>query len=95
MNAFIRWLSGARLRPHERHAIRFLLSHLAGGLIGAAVLLAAILAFNLGGVGTLVAESDSPVLGVFLMGFGLAVTFGSVAMGIGIMSLGQERDSDP
>jgi len=90
-----RWLAGEKLHAHERDTIRFLLKHLAGGLIGAALLLVAILLFDVGGIGSLVAGSETPVLGVFLMGFGLAVTFGSVAMGIGIMSLGQERDSDP
>jgi len=80
------------LKPFERHAIAFLLRHLAAGLGGALLFAALILAADLGGLRTLAWHDPQGWLYLMLLFFGLAVTFGSLAMGVAIMSLGEERD---
>ena len=82
----------ARLRPFERSAVAFLLRHLTVGLLGAAVFGTLILVADIGGIRTLAWASEHGWLFVVLLFFGLSITFGSVAMGISIMSLGRERD---
>jgi len=83
-----------RLRPFERHAILFLLRHLAVGLGGAVLFAALILLADLGGLRSLAWRDPQGWLYLGLLFFGLVVTFGSVAMGVAIMGLGEERD-DP
>jgi hypothetical protein len=39
-----------------------------------------------------VAGAEDGLLALFLLFFGLAVSFGSVAMGVGVMALGRDRD---
>ncbi|MCP5368487.1 MAG: hypothetical protein H6906_13345 [Hyphomicrobiales bacterium] len=65
------------------------------GTLGGFLFGAMVLYFDVFGLGGLVLGSASPVLAVFLLFFGLFVTFGSLGMGVAVMSLGQERDSDP
>ncbi len=81
-----------RLRRPQVHMIRFLLKHLFFGLVAAWTLAALILVFDVGGIGTLLFRSPDWPIWLFLLVFGLSVTLGGVAMGVGIMSLGQERD---
>jgi len=80
---------------HGQHAVRFLLQHLAIGSLGGFLFGGLVLYFNMFGLGDLVIGSASPGLALFLLFFGLFVTFGSLGMGVAVMSLGQERDSDP
>lgn len=80
------------LKPFERHAIQFLLRHLAVGLGGAVLFAGLILAADLGGLRTLAWRDPQGWLYLLLLFFGLVVTFGSLAMGMAIMSLGEERD---
>jgi hypothetical protein len=75
---------------HE--ALRFLLSHLVGGLAGAIVMLVAILWSDFAGLWTLIRQSPDGVVVVLLLFFGLFVTFGSVAMAIGVMSMRRSSD---
>ena len=81
-----------RLRPFERSAILFLLRHLIVGLLGAAVFGTLILAADIGGIRRLAWASEHGWLYILLLFFGLSITFGSLAMGVSIMSLGRERD---
>lgn len=81
-------------QPH-RPVIRFLLTHLLYGSLGAAVFCAGILYFDTGGIGSLIARSSEPWLWQALLFFGNWITFGSVAMAIAIMRLGEETDDDP
>lgn len=78
------FLSG--LRPHERRAVLFLLQHGLAGAVGAIVLGTGLLALDVAGLGTLVSNSSQGILAAAMIYFGLFITFGSVAMGIGIMS---------
>ena len=80
------------LLPHERVAIRFLLRHLAFGCTGGLVFGGMLLALDLAGLRTLMFGADEPLLWLLLMFFGLFVTFGSVGMGVGIMTIGRDDD---
>ena len=80
------------LQPHERVAIGFLLRHLAFGSVGGFVFGGALLAVDLAGLRTLIFNADEPLLWLLLLFFGLFVTFGSVGMGVGIMTIGRDHD---
>lgn len=75
--------------------LKFLARHLFFGLAGGVVFGSAVLYFDLGGIGSLVMASSDKYLWMFLLYFGIFITFGSVAMGFGIMSLGQENEDRP
>jgi hypothetical protein len=77
------------LLPHERTAIGFLLRHLAFGTAGGLAFGTALLALDFARLRTLIFGADQPLLWLFLMFFGLFVTFGSVGMGVGIMTIGR------
>jgi hypothetical protein len=67
---------------------------LVNGLAGAFVallLVVAILVLDIGGLGTLVAGSDMPVVPVALLTGGFVITFSSVAMGTAIMWVGRDE----
>ncbi|HRJ60685.1 MAG TPA: hypothetical protein PKZ97_03530 [Azospirillaceae bacterium] len=78
------------MRPWEKHAIFFLLKHLATGAVGAIVLATGILVTNVAGIGQLVANSEHGVIAAIMLYASLILTFGSVAMGIGIMALNED-----
>ena len=80
-----------REAPHKA-PIRFLMRHLTYGTAGGFAFGAAILAFDIAGLGSMIRASSDGWLFALLLFFGLFVTFGSIGMGVGIMSLGQERD---
>lgn len=80
------------LKPHERNVIDFLLKHLLYGTFGGFLFGGLVLATDLGGIRTLAWNSDNTVLYLILLFFGLFITFGSVGMGIGIMSLGEDKN---
>ena len=85
----------AQLLPKDRpeyEGVRFLLHHVMGGLIGAVVFFALILAYDLASLRELILNTrDGWVAGALLL-FGLAITFGSVAMGVAVMLLGKDRN---
>ncbi|NKD55381.1 MULTISPECIES: hypothetical protein [unclassified Haematospirillum] len=78
--------------PQEKKALKFLFQHLLAGCAGALLCGIMILWLDIGNIRTLSFRSDHPVLYTGLLFFGLFVTFGSVSMGIGIMSLGEDRN---
>lgn len=77
-----------RMQPHERAAILFLLKHLVSGIAGALTLGTGLLVLDVAKLGTLIANSPHAIEALVLLFLGLSVTFGSVAMGIGVMGLG-------
>jgi len=79
------------LAPFEKKALRFLGLHLSGGVIGAGLFGGLILWFDLFGIRTMAGESEDGWLAVALLFFGLVITFGSVAMGIGVMREGRDQ----
>jgi type IV secretory pathway VirB2 component (pilin) len=76
----------------QRTFLKFLAVHLAGGTAGAVAIVGGILATDLAGLRTLMLTDSHGWLALALLVFGLIITFGSVAMGVGIMGLGRERD---
>lgn len=71
----------------ENRLLRFLLCHCLAGIAVGWGLVATLLFTNAGGLGDLVFGSDDPVVPVLMLLGGMAVTFGSAAMGTGVMSL--------
>lgn len=82
------------LGTKEREALKFLATHLIYGLAAGLTFGVAVLATNLGNLRTLAFESGHTVLVLLLFFVGLFVTFGSVSMGVGIMSLARTDDDD-
>lgn len=70
--------------------IRLLALNALAGATAGLVVVAGLLGLDVGGLGSLVASSENPVLPVGLMTFGFVVTLSSVAMGAGIMRLGSD-----
>lgn len=81
-----------KLNPSERHALGFLIKHLFYGSVGGLVFGVLLLYFDIAHLRTLAFSSSEPVLILVLLFFGLFVTFGSVGMGVGIMSQGQDEN---
>ncbi len=72
--------------------LRFLAIHLAFGIVIGWILLAILIAMNVANLRQLLFEPETNWLALVLMMFLFAITFGSLSMGTGIMSM--ERDSD-
>lgn len=69
--------------------VRLLAINLAIGVAVALIMLAGLLALDPGGLRRLILADTAPVTALALLGFGLVITFGSVAMGTAIMALGR------
>ncbi len=83
------------LGAKEKEALKFLGTHLVYGLVAGLTFGVAVLATNLGNLRTLAFESNHTALVLLLFFFGLFVTFGSVSMGVGVMSLARyDEDED-
>jgi hypothetical protein len=80
------------LNTHEKKALGFLLHHLLMGTVGGFFFGVLLLWQDVGNLRTLAMNSDHTALYVGMLFFGLFITFGSVGMGIGIMSLGDDRN---
>ncbi|TAN58069.1 MAG: hypothetical protein EPN20_16785 [Magnetospirillum sp.] len=85
------------MTPTEKEPLKFLAKHLFFGVVAAITFGVLVLATDLSHIRTMLMESGNPYPVVALMFFGLIITFGSVAMGVGIMSLAgdDEDDSSP
>jgi hypothetical protein len=82
------------MTPKEKEPLKFLAQHLCYGLAAGATFGGLVLATDLSHIRTMAMESANPGLVIALMFFGLFVTFGSVAMGVGIMSLARDGEDD-
>lgn len=78
------------MKPFEKAALLFLLKHLLSGVAGAVVLGSGLLWFDVARLATLIGNSDSGIVATVMLYAGLMLTFGSVAMGIGIMALNED-----
>ncbi len=72
----------------DRTFYLYLLRHGLGGVLGGLVACGGVLAFDVGGLGTLILGSQSPILALFMLFFGFSVTFGSAAMGAALIQIG-------
>jgi hypothetical protein len=80
------------LLHHEQAAITFLVRHMLVGIAGGLLFGSLVLAFDVGHLRSLAGQSPDGVLTLGLFFFGLIVTFGSLAMGVGIMSQGEDEN---
>lgn len=74
--------------------VKFMLRHALIGYAVAIVFVAGLLALDMGGLATLVSTSQFGVLAVALLTFFTGLTFGSLQMGMAIMSLKEEPEDD-
>jgi len=80
------------LKPHEKKVLGFLLHHLLLGTVGGFLFGVLLLWQDIGNLRTLAMNSENTALYVGMLFFGLFITFGSVGMGVGIMSLGEDKN---
>ena len=80
------------LNNKEWEALKFLAAHLCYGTAAAITFGAAVLATDLSNIRTLAMRSPHPFLVIGLMFFGLFITFGSIAMAVGVMGLARDDD---
>ena len=78
------------MKPFEKAAILFLLKHLLSGVAGAVVLGTGLLIFDVANLATLIGRSEYGLVATVMLYAGLMLTFGSVAMGIGVMALNED-----
>jgi hypothetical protein len=76
------WLQLPRL-------IRFMLLHIANGMVVGCVVTFVLIWLDVRGLGRLTSQS---ALATFLIFFQMAFTFGAISMGIAVMRLGRDRD---
>lgn len=81
------------LQSHEKRTLIFLARHLAAGAGGAVMLGGLLLWFDIGEIWSLIIHSDHPFLYIFMLFFSLIITFGSISMGIGVMSMSDDDTS--
>ena len=67
--------------------LKLLVRHLVMGIAAGWVTLGMLLFVNIGGLRTILFASSDPILALILLAFGFTVTFGSLAMGVAIMTL--------
>lgn len=78
------------LRRHK--LIAFLLTHLAIGVTAGIVLCVGLLVLDVANLRTLIFGSEYWMVGLFLLFGSVCGTFGSLAMGVAVMSLGDWSD---
>ena len=75
------------LNTQDKTVLRFVARHLATGLGAGALFGGIILAADLASLRSLAMSSDAPWLVIFLLFFGLFITFGSVSLAANLMLL--------
>lgn len=79
-------------KPTDQPFLRFIIRHLVTGLAAGGLFGVAILVSDLAGLRRLVFSSESPWLAIFLLFFGLFITFGSVSLAANIMLLKRDEN---
>jgi len=69
--------------------IRFMLIHIANGMVIGCSFLMVLIWFDVAGLARLL-ESDTSGLATFLLFFQTSLTFGAVSMGVAVMHLGED-----
>ncbi len=69
--------------------IRFMLLHIANGMVLGCLFLFVLIWFDVAGLDRLLAK-DETGLATFLLFFQTALTFGAVSMGVAVMNLGED-----
>jgi hypothetical protein len=81
--------------PKAPPLVRLLVRNAAFGFAVAGAFIGSLLVFDIGGLGTLVAEQRDGPLAAFVLTFATGLTFGSVQMGIAIMQLAEKDEDKP
>ncbi|MEQ1670386.1 MAG: hypothetical protein ABL893_05970 [Hyphomicrobium sp.] len=71
--------------------VRFLAGHMAFGLAVGTAFASALVMTNAGGLKDLIAGDGHPYLAMFVLHFMFALTFASVAMGVGVMTMHKSK----
>ncbi len=72
--------------------LKLLVHNLVMGIAAGWVTLGGLLFINIGGLRDILFASSDPILTLVLLAFGFTITFGSLAMGVAIMTLPYDRD---
>jgi hypothetical protein len=83
------------MQPFEKRLVMFLLKHLMGGATGGIVFGIGLLVLDIASLRTLMGQNEDGLIALLLLFFGLIVTFGSVAIGVGIMTMNGFIERDP
>lgn len=82
-------------RSNDVRLLYFLAGHLVVGVVAGWTVLAGLLILDVARLRTLIFSSDQGAVALVLLAVFMAITFGSLAMGSGIMGLGRDgRDSE-
>jgi len=82
------------MQTFEKPLVMFLLKHVTSGAAGGIVLGIGLLLLDIAGLRTLMGQSEDGFIAILLLFFGLMVTFGAIAMVIGIMTMNGLIDHD-
>ncbi|GEO37049.1 hypothetical protein SAE02_11970 [Skermanella aerolata] len=82
------------MQAFEKPLLFFLLKHVTSGAVGGLALGAGLLALDIAGLRTLMGQSEDGIIAILLLFFGLMVTFGAIAMAVGIMTMNGLIDHD-
>jgi hypothetical protein len=75
------------MQTFEKPLLVFLLKHVTSGAAGGLALGIGILLMDIAGLRTLMGQSEDGMIAILLLFFGLMVTFGAIAMAVGIMTM--------
>ena len=81
-------------QPRMPQLLRFLALHMAVGLAAGVIVASLMIQLNLAGLKDLLIEEQEPFIAIFLLYAFNALTFGSVAMGVAIMTLPYDEICD-
>lgn len=76
----------------SREFFRFLLGHIAIGLLISGLVTGLLLIGDVQGLGTLIQDAEYPFLWKLILYFSLSITFCSATVGTAIMSLSNKKD---
>ena len=79
--------------PPQRDIIVHLVKHLFCGAVGASVLGVLLLWFDFAKLATLIFASPDKLMFLLMLFSGLFLTFGSIAVALGVMQLGEEQQN--
>jgi len=82
------------MQAFEKPLVMFLLKHVTSGAAGGIPLGAGIMMLDIAGLRTLMGQSEDGIIAILLLFFGLMVTFGAIAMAVGIMTMNGMVDHD-
>ena len=82
------------MQEFEKPLVMFLLKHVTSGAAGGVALGLGILMLDIAGLRTLMGQSEDGIIAILLLFFGLIVTFGAIAMAVGIMTMNGMIDHD-